>query len=187
MLGQRFESALIFSTQRHSDHKRKGTEIPYVSHLLSVCALVIEAGGYEDDAVAALLHDAVEDQKATLDEVRELFGEEVAAVVDQCSDTDEDPKPPWIERKKEFIARIPSLTPSARLVTAADKLHNVRSILADYRTHGDAVWDKFNGGRDGTLWYYRAVADALGDDDGPLFKALASTVGELEHAAAVRE
>ncbi len=183
MLGDRFERALVFVTQRHADQVRKGTKIPYVSHLLSVAALVIEAGGDEDDAVAALLHDAVEDQKATLSEVREMFGEPVAEVVEQCSDTDEDPKPPWRARKEEFIARIPSLTAGARLVTVADKLHNVRSILADYRAQGEVVWEKFNGGRAGTLWYYRAVTDALGDENSSLFDDLVATVSELEHVA----
>ncbi len=188
MLGDRFERALLFVTQRHADQVRKGTKVPYVSHLLSVAALVIEAGGDEDDAVAALLHDAVEDQKATLSEIGEMFGGPVADVVEQCSDTDEDPKPPWRARKEEFISRIPNLTAGARLVTVADKLHNVRSILVDYRAQGEIVWEKFNGGRAGTLWYYRAVTDALGDQNCSLqncslYDELVATVTDLELAA----
>lgn len=181
MLGEPFERALLFAKRRHDEQRRKGTDVPYVSHLLAVCALVIEGGGGEDEAIAALLHDAVEDQKATLDEIRQHFGVAVASIVDQCSDTDEDPKPPWLERKRQFVARVPALTESARLVARADKLHNVRTILADYRLVGEETWDKFKGGRDGTLWYYRAVADALGE--GPLQLQLVDAVGALERAA----
>jgi (p)ppGpp synthase/HD superfamily hydrolase len=181
MLGERFERALVFAARRHADQVRKGTDIPYVSHLLSVCALVIEGGGGEDEAIAALLHDAVEDQKATLEEIGAEFGDAVAHIVDQCSDTDEEPKPPWLERKRQFVARVPQLTEASRLVARADKLHNVRSILVDYRECGEQAWDKFKGGRDGTLWYYRAVADALGE--GPLQDQLQDAVAALESAA----
>jgi len=187
MLGRRFEQALVFATRRHGDQKRKGTRIPYVSHLLAVCALVIEAGGDEDAAIAALLHDAVEDQKATLAEIHTLFGEVVAAVVRECSDTDQDPKPPWCERKVGFLATLAGLSDSARLVVAADKLHNARSTLAELETAGDAVWEKFNGGRDGTLWYYRSVVQGLvqgGPAATPLLRSLEETVARLEAAAA---
>ncbi len=181
MLTERFERALVFATQRHSDQRRKGGDVPYVAHLLSVCGLVLDAGGDEDAAIGALLHDTVEDQKATLDEIRWLFGEQVASIVDQCSDTDEDPKPPWRARKETFVARVPLMTEAARLVTCADKLHNIRCILADYRVVGHGVWDKFTGGRDGSLWYYRAVLDALGS--GPLWATLEAAVCDLEIAA----
>lgn len=184
MLGEAFETALLFAKRRHDQQVRKGTDIPYLSHLLSVCALVIEAGGDEEEAIAALLHDAVEDQKATLSEIREHFGERVAEIVDLCSDTDVEPKPPWLERKRQFVARVPQLTDSARLVARADKLHNVRSIIDDYRQRGEQAWEKFNGGRDGTLWYYRAVADALGE--GPLQPQLVEAVTQLERVAGGR-
>lgn len=184
MLGERFEQALKFATQRHGEQRRKGTDIPYISHLLSVCALVIEAGGNEDEAIAALLHDAVEDQKATLDEIRDLFGDTVADVVDQCSDTDQEPKPPWRERKERFIARLPDLSPSARLVATADKLHNVRSILADYRVNGESVWEKFNGHREGTLWYYRSVVEGIEPVVEPLHLSLEKAIAELEKMVA---
>ncbi len=183
MLSERFEEALLFATRRHAGQVRKGTDVPYVSHLLSVCALVIEAGGDEDAAIGALLHDAVEDQKATLDEVRERFGAVVAAIVDQCSDTDEVPKPPWRARKEAFIASLAGMSAPARLVATADKTHNVRSILADYRRDGESVWEKFNGGREGSLWYYRAVCDALAVPGSRLGDLLRAAVDELETCA----
>jgi (p)ppGpp synthase/HD superfamily hydrolase len=163
-LSRRFEEALVFAAHRHRDHFRKASEVPYVSHLLAVAALVMEHGGEEDAVIAALLHDAVEDQKATLRELRDLFGDEVAAVVDACSDTDEDPKPPWRERKVAFLETIPSMSAAAKLVVAADKLHNVRSIVEEYRLIGEEVWERFSGGRDGSLWYYESVAQALIDN-----------------------
>ncbi len=197
MLGKRFEQALVFATRRHGDQKRKGSEVPYVSHLLAVCALVLEAGGDEDEAIAALLHDTVEDQKASLAEIRALFGETVAAVVHGCSDTDRHPKPPWRERKVGFLATLASLPASARLVVVADKLHNARCTLAEFEATGDAVWDKFNGGREGTLWYYRSVVQGLADARGPecsaggggaarLTRLLEDIVRRLEAAAARR-
>ena len=179
----RFEEALAFTARCHAGHTRKGSDMPYIAHLLAVCALVIEAGGDEDAAIAALLHDAVEDQKATLEEIRLRFGEQVATVVDQCSDTDEEPKPPWRARKEKFIAGIADATPSAQMVMAADKLHNVRSISADHEINGDAVWERFNGGRDGSLWYYRAVCEALTRAPERLHIALRRAVADLERAA----
>lgn len=185
ILGERFEAALVFAANRHAEQRRKGTEIPYIAHLLSVCALVLEAGGDEDEAIAALLHDAVEDQAATLEEVRVNFGERVAGVVDECSDTDEEPKPEWLVRKQEYIARLPRMTRSAQLVTAADKLHNAQAIAAELGERGETVWEKFNGGRDGTLWYYRSVADGLSLAPASLRDALGRAVTALERSAGV--
>jgi GTP pyrophosphokinase len=160
-LTERFEKALLFATQRHAKQKRKGTAVPYVSHLLAVSALVLENDGSEEEAIAALLHDAVEDRAATLDEIRDRFGARVANIVWGCSDTDEHPKPPWKARKTAYIEHLKSAGRSQRLISAADKLHNARSILRDYRIEGDRVWDRFNADQTQTLWYYGAVVKAL--------------------------
>lgn len=147
----------------HQHQVRKGSNVPYVTHLMAVAALVGEHGGTEAEVIAALLHDAVEDQggEATAHQILTLFGPEVAAIVAGCTDTAITPKPPWKARKEAFIHRLASADRSVRLVTAADKLHNIRSLVIDLRQHGAAVWRKFATGRDGTLWYYRAVAQAL--------------------------
>lgn len=183
LLTERFEEALVLAAQFHARQLRKGTTIPYISHLLAVTSLVLEHGGNEDEAIAALLHDAVEDQGGVnaRAKIRRLFGENVAAIVDGCSDTDQMPKPPWHERKERYIAHLRTASPSVRLVSAADKLHNVRSILADYRIIGEALWSRFNGGKAGTLWYYRSVMDVL-RETGPssLVDELDRTLTELE-------
>jgi (p)ppGpp synthase/HD superfamily hydrolase len=128
---------------------------------MGVAALVLEAGGDEDLAIGALLHDVVEDcgGAPVLKEIRRRFGARVAKIVDGCTDTDVSPKPPWRPRKEKYIERLRKENADTRLVSAADKLNNVRSILADYRAIGESVWERFNGGRDGTLWYYRALRD----------------------------
>ncbi len=158
-LGRRFEQALLFASRRHAKQQRKGTGVPYISHLLSVAGLVLEAGGDEDLAIAALLHDVVEDCGGAkiLREVRRRFGKRVAHVVDGCTDTDLDPKPPWRQRKEDYLSHLQTADADTRLVSVADKLHNVRTIATDYREHGAAVWQRFQGKRDGTLWYYRAL------------------------------
>ncbi|GIW05999.1 MAG: hypothetical protein KatS3mg060_0804 [Dehalococcoidia bacterium] len=163
MLGPRFDNALLFAAELHRAQRRKGTAIPYLAHLLGVTSLVLEHGGDEDEAIAALLHDAVEDHGGApvLAEIRRRFGERVADIVAACSDTVETPKPPWRERKRAYLAHLETATPSVLLVSAADKLHNARTILADFRREGEAVWTRFNGGREGTLWYYRALAEAF--------------------------
>src|SRR5262245_6139004 len=155
----RFRQAVDYACVLHARQSRKGTSIPYVSHLLAVCALVLEDGADEDEAIAALLHDAVEDQggKPVLEEIRRRFGSKVAGIVAECTDTDEDPKPPWRERKEEYIARLPQVSPEALRVSCADKLHNLRSVIADYRKIGERVFDRFRAGRDETLWYYRSL------------------------------
>ena len=145
----------------HAEQRRKLSGEPYLAHLLAVAAIVMEHGGNEDEAIAALLHDAVEDQGglATLEEIRRRFGRPVAEIVDGCTDAAETPKPPWRQRKEAFIARLTNAPASVRLVVAADKLHNARSILRDYRRLGESLWGHFRGGREGTLWYYRAVVE----------------------------
>ena len=182
----RFQEALLFASWLHRKQVRKGSTVPYVTHLLSVAALVLEHGGDEDEAIAALLHDAVEDQggQPTLDEIRRRFGDRVAGIVDGCSELVGEPRPPWRARKEEYLARIETATPSERLVSAADKLHNARSILRDYREMGDALWTRFKGGKAGTLWYYRALVDAFRRaGTTPLVEELARVVGELEALA----
>jgi (p)ppGpp synthase/HD superfamily hydrolase len=160
-LGARFERALVFATQKHAGQHRKGSTVPYVAHLLGVASLVLEAGGDEDLAIAGLLHDVVEDCGGApmLKEIRRRFGKRVAHVVDGCTDSDVESKPPWLERKKAYIAHLRTADPDTRLVSAADKLYNVRSIVGAHREVGEKVWERFRGKRDGTLWYYRALLD----------------------------
>ncbi|NLW56609.1 MAG: bifunctional (p)ppGpp synthetase/guanosine-3',5'-bis(diphosphate) 3'-pyrophosphohydrolase [Firmicutes bacterium] len=159
MLTSSFEKALVYAHRVHAGQKRKGSGIPYITHLLSVAALVLEAGGNETEAIGALLHDAVEDQggRERLTEIKEEFGPEVAAIVEGCSDALEKPKPEWWERKRRYLAHLPEASPSVLLVSVADKLHNARCIVADYREIGEGLWSRFNTGKEGTLWYYQEL------------------------------
>ncbi len=186
-LTDRFSDALRYAADVHRTQLRKGTAIPYVSHLLAVCSLVLEDGGGEDEAIAALLHDAVEDQggRGRLEEIRRRFGDHVAHIVDGCTDAEAIPKPPWRERKERYIAHLRSASPEVLRVSAADKVHNARAILADYRVLGEPLWERFNGGRDGTLWYYRTLASVLGQAGaGHLADELDRVVSEIERLAA---
>jgi (p)ppGpp synthase/HD superfamily hydrolase len=160
-LSPRFEDALAHACKVHAGMMRKGTSIPYVSHVLGAASIALEHGATEDEAIGALLHDAAEDAGGApvIDEIRTLFGSAAADIVAGCSDTFETPKPEWRKRKEDYIARLASASSSVRLVSASDKLHNVRAIISDYRQIGDTLWSRFNGGREGTLWYYRALAD----------------------------
>jgi GTP pyrophosphokinase len=160
--GEKFEAALVYAARLHRDQTRKGSGIPYVNHLLAVAAIVGENGGTEEEVIAALMHDAPEDHggRARLEEIRERFGDEVAEIVAGCTDTYEDPKPAWQPRKEAYVAHVRTASASVRLVSAADKLHNARAILADLRTSGEALWGRFTGGKEGTLWYYRALVGA---------------------------
>ncbi len=191
-LSSRFEEALVYAARAHWRQIRKvadgergrAPEIPYVAHLLAVAALVLERGGCEDEAIAALLHDAVEDAggAARREDVRVRFGDEVARIVDACSDSEGEPKPPWATRKRAHLAHLAATTDAKiRLVVACDKLHNARAVLSDYRTLGARLWPRFEGGREGTLWYYRALADEIARG-GPASVAdeLGRTVDELE-------
>lgn len=182
-LSERFSDALRFAAERHADHVRKGTDIPYVAHLLGVASIALECGADENEAIGALLHDAVEDGKARLQEIHDRFGAAVADIVAGCSDTDVIPKPAWRTRKETYIAHIPTASPSVQLVSAADKLHNARAILRDYREIGEPLWGRFNGGRAGTLWYYRALVDAFRRVCSPLVDELDRVVSELESLA----
>ncbi len=182
-MGPRFTAALAFASEIHGAQRRKKTTIPYIAHLLSVAALVIEAGGDEDAAIAALLHDAVEDQGGApmLDRIRDRFGAEVADIVDACSDTLVTPKPLWRARKEAYVAAIEHKSDNALLVSLADKVHNASSILFDHDHIGDRVWGRFSASRDETMWYYRALADAFRDrTPTALWQRLDDTVSTLE-------
>jgi (p)ppGpp synthase/HD superfamily hydrolase len=182
-LSPRFEQALVYAAQIHAGQLRKGTLVPYLSHLLGVTAIALEHGATEDEAIAALLHDAVEDAggKARLTDIEVRFGNRVAGIVTGCTDTDQTPKPPWRARKLAHVAHVRRASASVKLVVAADKLHNARTILSDYRALGDAVWTKFKGGKEGTLWYHRTMIKSF---TGPRLRRLAqdldAVVTELE-------
>lgn len=186
-LGPRFLRAFEFAAEKHAGQARKASTIPYIAHLMGVASVVLEAGGDEDLAIAALLHDVVEDCGGApmLKEVRRRFGARVAKIVDGCTDAYTTPKPPWRERKEAYLRHLKKAGADTRLVSAADKLHNVRSILTDYREVGESIWSRFNGGRDGTLWYYRALLDEfLQHPPNRLTRELTLAVIELASAAA---
>lgn len=184
-LGPRFRKAFLFAAEKHATQRRKKTSVPYISHLMSVAALVLEAGGDEDQAIAALLHDVVEDcgGEPMLAEVRQHFGDRVAGIVEGCTDAYTIPKAPWKQRKLDYLDVLRCADDDIRLVSAADKLHNVRTILTDYRLHGEPIFERFSGRRDGTLWYYRAVLDVLRDRPNRLVAELERVVTELEALA----
>ena len=182
ILSTKFEQALVYASIVHGGQLRKGTEIPYLSHLLGVASIALEYGANEDEAIAALLHDAVEDAGGSdrLEDIRIRFGDDVANIVDECADAYTIPKPPWKERKEEYISHIAQASASARLVSAADKLHNARSILKDYRLEGETLWSRFNGGKDGTLWYYQSLVQVLrAAEDNELNRELYRVVEEI--------
>lgn len=188
ILTDRFVKALQYAAELHQYQRRKGKGQPYVGHLLGVAAIVIQHGGGEDQVIAALLHDAVEDQGGLprLDEIREKFGSEVARIVDGCTDSYEarGEKRDWAERKRAYIARVATEPPDVRLVSAADKLANAREILSDYRVEGDEVFKRFQGRKDGTLGYYRQLVDEFRKSGAsPLVDELQRVVSELETLA----
>jgi (p)ppGpp synthase/HD superfamily hydrolase len=188
-LGPRFLRAFNFAAEKHAGQTRKASTIPYIAHLMGVASLVLEFGGDEDLVIAALLHDVVEDCGGApmLKEVRSRFGPRVAKIVDGCTDSDTYPKPPWRERKETYIRHLKTSDAETRLVSAADKLNNVRSILSDYRDVGEVVWERFSGGRDGTLWYYRALLEEfLQRKPNRLIRELELAIKELEETASGR-
>ena len=163
LLTSRYNHAFSYAHELHRTQTPMGTAIPYISHLMTVSALVIEHGGNEDQAIAALLHDAAEDQggQETLDEIRRRFGDVVAEIVYDCTDAWFEPKPAWQPRKEAYLAILPTKSPRSLLVSLADKTHNAEAILFDYRILGEALWQRFNGGAEGTRWYYEALADVF--------------------------
>jgi GTP pyrophosphokinase len=178
----RLSAAVEFALQIHATQTRKGAGTPYIGHLLGVASLVLEHGGDEEQAMAGMLHDAVEDQGAhQAVAIAERFGPRVAAIVLGCTDADTLPKPPWRARKEAYIAHLEQAGPDVLLVSCADKLHNARAICTDLRTHGLAVFDRFTGARDGTLWYYKTLAATFDRLlPGPLSSELAEVVERLE-------
>lgn len=182
-LSPRFDRALHYAVLIHAGQLRKGTEIPYLSYPLGVASIALEYGANEDEAIRALLHDAGEDAggRGRIEDIRQRFGDAVADIVEGCTDSDVAPKPEWRKRKQEYIAHLPGASHSVRLVSAADKLHNARSILRDYRVHGEDLWRRFNGGKDGTLWYYRSLVKAFSRGGrNELVEELDRVVAEIE-------
>jgi GTP pyrophosphokinase len=182
-LSNRFTEALVFAHQLHAEQIRKGSGVPYIAHLLGAASIALEYGANEDEAIAALLHDAIEDQggDTARREIRQRFGDNVTAIVDGCTDADTIPKPPWRQRKEAYIAHLATASPSVLLVSCADKLHNARSILTDYHQIGKALWERFQGGKEGTIWYYRALVTAFRQVSSmPIVEELNRVVSELE-------
>jgi (p)ppGpp synthase/HD superfamily hydrolase len=169
LLTERFDAALLLAHKVHRRQTRKKTAVPYMAHVMAVTALVLEYGGTEDQAIAALLHDTIEDAPEHLGpgwvraQISQHFGQPVLTIVEHCTDTDEQPKPPWIERKTQYLEHVQHAPADALLVSAADKLHNATAILKDFRRVGDEVWTRFNpdAGKAGTIGYYRALADTF--------------------------
>lgn len=182
----RIVDAFAFTYALHRTQVRKGSHVPYITHLMGVAAIVGRHGGDEDQLIAALLHDAVEDQggRDTLERIREAFGADVARYVDGCSDSDTDPKPPWQERKERFIQKATKAAPELKLIIAADKLHNARSIISDLREQGNSAWRIFKGGRENTLWYYAEMVRALAEDwSHPVLRELSDAVDIMQRVA----
>jgi (p)ppGpp synthase/HD superfamily hydrolase len=178
-LSPRFLAAFELAYELHAGQLRKGSSVPYLTHLMAVAALVGEYGGDEDQMIAALLHDAVEDQGGPVarERIQDIFGERVAALVDACTDADEIPKPPWQQRKEAYLGALAAAPHDARLIVAADKLHNVRMLIIDLRERGHELWQLFTGKREGSLWYYSEAVNALATDwDHAILGALADEV-----------
>jgi len=183
VLGARFSEAVRWAAMLHADDVRKGTRIAYVSHLLGVASLVLEDDGTEEEAIAALLHDAIEDRGTPEAEIRARFGQPIADIVVACTEPGDIARnaATWRERKTRYLEHLEAgVSESALRVTAADKLHNARSILADLRDHGPGVWDKFNAPVADHIWYYTELARVLSDaHDGPTVRELQRVVTDL--------
>ena len=184
MLSSAFARAVDMAVGEHLEDVRKGSGVPYLAHVFGVCSLVLEEGGSEAQAIAALLHDVPEDKggRRRLEDIRARFGDEVARIVEACSDSlaeDARAKEEWWPRKQRYLSDLGTHRPEALLVSLADKVYNARAILADYRGVGEEVWSRFKAGRDGQLWYYRQLA--------PIYRAAgvrSPLVGELERIVA---
>jgi (p)ppGpp synthase/HD superfamily hydrolase len=182
-LGERFVDALGYAARAHAGQRRANDGQPYVAHLLRVAGLVIQDGGSEDEAIAALLHDAVEDQGGLerLNDIRKRYGHPVADIVDECTDSYGDPKPPWRARKEQYLAELEGSSPGALRVSMADKLDNVNSLLRAYRIDGEELWARSNKGPDDVRWYYGTLATRFAElRPGPLADELSRTVAGFE-------
>jgi (p)ppGpp synthase/HD superfamily hydrolase len=155
-LTERFDDALQYAHDVHRSQSRKGSGAPYIGHLLGVASIVLDDGGSEDEAIGALLHDAAEDHggRPRLDEIRARYGDAVARIVEDCTDSWETPKRPWVDRKREYIEHARTLSAPSLRVSAADKVHNAYAILRDLRNTGEQVWDRFNAAADDVIAYY---------------------------------
>ncbi len=193
-LGFRFEMALLYAARLHAGQVRKGSNAPYLGHLLGVAAQVIEAGGDEDQAIAALLHDAIEDQggKPTGEAIGSLFGDGVLTIVQACSDeapgSTERSAENWRTRKERYLKHLRAAPADVLLVSLADKLYNARAILLDLRQLGDELWRRFHTGKEEQLWYYRGLVTAFqhsaqGSSLMPLVEELDRIVSEIEKVA----
>ena len=193
-LTARFDEALMLASQVHAGDERKGTRVPYLAHLLGVCALILADGGDEDEAIAGLLHDTLEDHPDRLGrrQLESRFGARVRRIVEGCTDTPADfsggPKPPWRARKLAYLEHLRHAAPDALRVSLADKLDNARAIVADYRVLGEDLWSRFSAGRQDQLWYYRSLIETIGaaGPPGRLLGQLEAQVTELEALVAAR-
>jgi len=196
VLGDRFTEALVGATRLHAKQWRKGTDVPYIAHLLGVTSIALEFGASEDEGIAALLHDAIEDAPSPLGAewvrrwIRFRFGEPVLEIVEGCTDADTQPKPPWLDRKTAYIKHVASAPKSVVLVSASDKLHNARAILTDYRQVGDRLWDRFSSdaGKKGVIGYYRGLVGAFHATrhHAPLIRELDSVVTQIENVVGLK-
>lgn len=190
IFSERFEGALVYANQIHAGQVRRKTGMPYIAHLLGVTGIVLEHGGTEEEAIGALLHDAVEDAGGPkrLDDIRARFGAKVADIVRGCTDSDAIPRPPWRERKAAYLEHLPEASDSVRLVSAADKLHNARALLRTYRKIGETVFERYSGGKGGTLWYYRTLVNVF-QAAGPrsIAEELDRVVAEIERLGRERQ
>jgi (p)ppGpp synthase/HD superfamily hydrolase len=181
----RLAEVITYGLEIHAAQRRKGAETPYIGHLLGVASLVLEYGGDEEQAMAAILHDAIEDCGANQEGIiADRFGQRVAAIVRGCTDADTIPKPPWQARKDAYIAHLEKASEDILMVSCADKLHNARAIFTDLQTHGPDVFNRFSAGQAKTIWYYRTLADVFHRRlSGALARDLDSTVRQIEAIA----
>ena len=184
MMSERFVDAVALANELHGGQNRKGTMVPYISHPLIVAGIVLQNGGGEEEAIAALLHDTVEDcgGKPVLSRIRERFGDKIAELVDGCSETHIQPKPPWRERKESYIESVRSANSSVRLISCADKIHNASSIISEYRKVGEQVWDRFKANKTETLWFYTSfiISMRASGESRPILDELVVVVEELK-------
>jgi (p)ppGpp synthase/HD superfamily hydrolase len=182
-LSSKFDRALRYASRLHRGKLRKKTRIPDIGHILGVTAIALEYGADETEVIGALLHDAVEDAGGAkrLRDIEKKFGQAVAKIVDGCTDSYAEPKLPWLERKRLYVAHVRSAPVSTKLVSASDKLQNVRSLLRNYREEGDRLWHRYSSGKQGALWYYRALVNGFsGKRIAPLVQEIERVLTELE-------